>query len=56
MPDYKSMYIRLFNNVTKAIELLQDGQREAEQIYLEGNDLPDFMAEKPLPDRHKEDK
>ena len=38
MPDYKSMYFSLFNRVTDAIALLQEAQREMENMYLESAD------------------
>ena len=33
MPDYQKMYITLFNAMTDSIRLLQDAQREAEELY-----------------------
>ena len=35
MPDYKSMYYRLFNRVTDAIHVLQSAQKEAETAFIE---------------------
>ena len=35
MPDYKSMYLELFNSVTDAIEKLQEAQKKAEEKYIE---------------------
>lgn len=35
MPDYKSMYIKLFQSQTKAIQLLQSAQQETEEMYIE---------------------
>jgi len=35
MPDYKKMYTTLFNAMTDSIRLMQDAQREAEEIYIE---------------------
>lgn len=40
MPDYKSMYFRLFNRVSEAIELLQSAQQESENSYIESKDEP----------------
>jgi len=37
--DYKSLYVKLFQNVTKAIELLQDAQQETEEMYISLNDM-----------------
>ncbi len=34
MPDYKVMYFDLFNSVTKAIEILCDAQKKAEEAYI----------------------
>ena len=34
MADYKQMYITMFQSVTKAIELLQKAQADAEDLYL----------------------
>ena len=33
MADYKQMYITMFQSVTKAIELLQKAQADAEDLY-----------------------
>ena len=35
MPDYKAMYIKLFQSQTKAIQLLQSAQQETEDMYIE---------------------
>ena len=34
MPDYKSMYLNLFNSVTDAIEILSEAQKRAEEMYI----------------------
>jgi hypothetical protein len=34
MADYKTMYEDLFNSVTKAIEILQEAQINAENTYI----------------------
>lgn len=34
MPDYKTMYLKLFNAITDAVEILQDAQRKTEEIYI----------------------
>jgi len=35
MPDYQKMYTTLFNAVTDSIRLLQDAQREVEELYIQ---------------------
>lgn len=41
MPDYAEMYKKLFRSQTKAIQILQEAQRETEELYIsdEGPDL-----------------
>ena len=34
MADYKSMYLKLFNEVTDTIERLQKIQQECEEVYI----------------------
>ncbi len=34
MPNYKAMYLTLFNAYTKAIEILQKAQQDAEEHYM----------------------
>lgn len=46
MPDYKSMYFKLFNGITDAINLLQKAQRECEEVYIKSNDTPVTMLPK----------
>jgi hypothetical protein len=36
MTDYKSMYLRLFNRITDAIQLLQQAQQEGEADFIQG--------------------
>ncbi len=38
MPDYKAMYLDLFNSVTKAVEILCDAQKRAEELYINSNE------------------
>ena len=38
MPDYKSMYYRLFNRVSDAITLLQAAQQEGEDTFANSSD------------------
>lgn len=33
MPDYKKMYYQLFNCVSNAVKLLQEGQQSGEESY-----------------------
>lgn len=35
MPNYKTMYLQLFNNITTAIEILQKAQQAGEDAYIE---------------------
>ncbi len=39
MPDYKTMYLTLFNRVTDVILELQRAQRETERLYINGPEL-----------------
>jgi len=34
MPDYKALYVRLFQSQTQAIRILQDAQFETEEMYI----------------------
>ena len=34
MPDYKALYLNLYNNVTDTIERLKQAQQEAEEKYM----------------------
>ena len=47
MPDYKSMYYRLFTRVSDAIGILQAAQREREDIYTESADDPPILLTEP---------
>ena len=38
MPDYKKMYLRLFNATEDAINLLIAAQRACEDMYIESDD------------------
>ncbi len=38
MPDYETMYKKLFNSVTDAIEMLQEAQKKAEEKYVESSE------------------
>lgn len=41
MPDYKAMYVRLFQSQTKAIHLLQEAQQATEDMFIEAKE-PDI--------------
>ena len=47
MPDYKAMYLSLFNSVTDAIEILSEAQKKAEEIYINSceNDKSDESSD-----------
>ena len=34
MPDYKELYLKLFNEITDVIEKLKEIQKKAEEIYI----------------------
>ena len=38
MPNYKKMYLELFNAVTDAIEKLQEVQKKTAQMYIEAEE------------------
>ncbi len=38
MPDYKTMYLELYNSVTDAIEILQKAQIKAEETYVNSSE------------------
>ena len=46
MPDYKTMYAKLFNAITDATEILQQAQRETEEMYIESGKIEDLRAAK----------
>ncbi len=39
MSEYKEMYISLFQATTRAIAILQDAQKQAEEMYLSEEQL-----------------
>ena len=43
MPDYKKLYLRLFNAVTDAIEILTEAQQVCEELYI-SDDEPNIIA------------
>ena len=38
MPDYKAMYLDLFNSVTDAIEILCEAQKKAEETFIDSSE------------------
>ena len=38
MPDYKTMYYKLFNSVTDAVEILKQAQLDVEEIYIDSSE------------------
>ena len=40
MPDYKTMYQKIYKATTRAIQLLQDAQQDTEELYLNDSDTP----------------
>lgn len=45
MPDYKKMYTTLFNEVTDAIERLQEAQQKTEELYLNAEESVHILTE-----------
>ncbi|MCP1109711.1 hypothetical protein [Ohessyouella blattaphilus] len=54
MPDYAAMYKKLFNSQTDAIALLQQAQRETEEMYVSAPD-PDIRVLEPKKEADHED-
>ena len=42
MPDYKKMYLQLFNAVTDSIEILTKAQQDCEELYI-SDDEPNLI-------------
>ena len=40
MPDYQKMYAKLFNASTYVIAILQQAQRDSENLFIEADDTP----------------
>ena len=38
MADYKAMYLRTFNTITDVIKILQEIQRETEEMYVKNSE------------------
>ncbi len=50
MPDYKTMYLHLFREVTKAVKILQAAQQKTEDFYLNSKEprvVPFHEAKQP---------
>ena len=45
MADYKQMYRVLFGSITEAIEILQEAQRQCEEMYMAGDPPPVSLVE-----------
>lgn len=52
MPDYKAMYIKLFQSQTKAIQILQSAQQETEEMYIEAEPTDIKIL---FPENHEDD-
>ncbi|MBQ4101063.1 MAG: hypothetical protein IJC83_05915 [Oscillospiraceae bacterium] len=44
MADYKKMYSILFNEMTKAIDILQQAQIKTEEMFISADDTPVPMS------------
>jgi hypothetical protein len=53
MADYQKMYTKLFRAVTKSITLLQEAQRETEEIFISA-DEPNIVV-LPVDDNGEDD-
>lgn len=49
MPDYHEMYLKIFGATERAIEILIEAQREAEEIYI----APKEVDIRVLPDKEE---
>ncbi len=47
MEPYKEMYYQLFRSVTKTIALLQEAQLKTEELYVNTEDTPLILANRP---------
>lgn len=43
MVDYKELYSKLFRETTKAIEILENAQRECEELYINSDTKPQLI-------------
>ena len=46
MPDYKAMYLNLFNSVTDAINILREAQIKAEELYITSSEKAEGIGSK----------
>ena len=53
MPDFAKMYRRLFNSQTDAIAILQQAQRDAEEMYISSPDADIRILESKKPEDDK---
>ncbi|MDU4959527.1 MAG: hypothetical protein E6X17_02510 [Sporomusaceae bacterium] len=53
MPDYKQMYITLFNRITDVIAELQTVQQEMEELYLQRPDAKITLLSSRTTDQEK---
>ena len=44
MPDYKAMYVALFNRVTEAVRILEKAQEEGEEAFIQSEDISTVPA------------
>jgi hypothetical protein len=49
MPDYKKMYSKLFDAMADAITILQEAQRETEEIYIREDGKQGFHVKADVP-------
>lgn len=50
MPDYAKMYRRLFNSQTDAITLLQQAQRDTEEMYVSSSEPELYVLDSNMSD------
>lgn len=55
MADYPNMYRKLFNSITDAVEVLQQAQRQTEEMYVEAPDPDIRVLDFDKPDNAPED-
>ena len=48
MPDYKTMYYTLFRSISQAVSVLEEAQKETEEMFLSAPE-PDLTALRPEP-------
>ncbi len=55
MPDYKTMYFRLFTATTEIVKVLCEAVKEAEEIYFESSLKEEESVEKSIIKNNKKD-